>query len=159
MFAEPSGLSYVWTPAEGLNNPNAQNPIYTPGPEGNKVFTVTVTTKDNCSKSASVNLYVRQTLCDGNHVFLPTAFSPNGKGDARNEVLQLFNDGIVDKINKFVVYNRFGQEVFSSTDLNFKWDGKFNGKELDPDVYGYYLDVECIDGQKFKSKGNITLIK
>ena len=159
LFAEPSGLSYVWTPAEGLNNPNAQNPIYTPGPEGNKVFTVTVTTKDNCSKSASVNLYVRQTLCDGNHVFLPTAFSPNGKGDARNEVLQLFNDGIVDKINKFVVYNRFGQEVFSSTDLNFKWDGKFNGKELDPDVYGYYLDVECIDGQKFKSKGNITLIK
>lgn len=159
LFAEPPGLTYSWTPTEGLNDPTSQNPIYTPGPVGDKVFTVTVTTKDNCSKSASVALYVRQTLCDGDHVFLPNAFSPNGKGDARNEYLQLFNDGIVNKLNKFIVYNRFGQEVYSTNDINFKWDGRFNGKVLDPDVYGYYLDVECIDGQKFKSKGNITIIK
>jgi len=159
LFSLPPGLSYLWEPSEGLNDPRAQNPIYKPGPIGDHVFTVTITNPDNCSRSASVKLYVKPTLCDGDHVFLPNAFSPDGKGDFRNETLRLFQDGIVNRLNKFVVYNRFGQEVYSSKDLNFSWDGTFQGKKLDPDVYGFYLDVDCIDGQNFKIKGNITLIR
>lgn len=159
LFSLPPGLSYLWEPSEGLNDPRAQNPIYKPGPIGDHVFTVTITNPDNCSKSASVKLFVKPTLCDGDHVFLPNAFSPDGKGDFRNETLRLFQDGIVNRLNKFVVYNRFGQEVYSSKDLNFSWDGTFQGKKLDPDVYGFYLDVDCIDGQNFKIKGNITLIR
>ncbi|HNA75210.1 MAG: PKD domain-containing protein [Saprospiraceae bacterium] len=159
LFAFPPGLAYLWAPAEGLNNPTAQDPVYKPGPIGDRTFTVTVTNPDNCSRTATVKLFVKQTLCDGDHVFLPNAFSPDGKGDQRNETLRLFQDGIVNRLNSFIVYNRFGQEVYSTKDINFEWNGTFQGRVLDPDVYGYYLDVDCIDGQSFKIKGNITLIR
>lgn len=154
----PGGLTYSWSPPEGLSDPNIQNPIFTPpGGPGNYSWTVTVTQEDQCVKTSTVPLVVRETRCDGKYVFLPNAFSPNG--DTRNETLKLYQDGIVDKLNTLIIYNRFGQEVYSTTDLNFSWNGTFNGKELDADVYGFYMDVLCIDGQQFKVKGNITLIK
>jgi gliding motility-associated-like protein len=159
--AFPAGLKYRWSPTEGLSDPNISNPIYTPtGPGPYDVnFTVQVTNADNCVLSGTISIHVRETQCNDKHIFLPNAFSPNGKGDPRNEVLRLFNNGVVNKLNRFIVYNRLGQEVFNTTDINFVWDGKFKGKELDPDVYGYYLDVECIGGQEYKIKGNITIIK
>lgn len=159
LFAEPSGLEYIWSPAEGLDNPNAQNPIYTPGDLGEHIFTVTVKNDENCTQSASVKLVVRETLCDEKHIFLPNAFSPNG--DGQNEVLSLLQDGIADpnRIMILIIYNRFGQQVFATGDHYFKWDGTFNGKTLDPDVYGFYLFLYCIDGQQFTQKGNITIIK
>lgn len=161
LFAEPPGLQYTWSPAEGLDNPHAQNPIFTPTPGdvGEHIFTVSITNEDNCTKSASIGLIVRETLCDIDHIFLPNAFSPNG--DGQNDVLKLYQNDIVDpsKIIILIIYNRFGQEVYSTGNPYFTWDGTFQGKVLDPDVYGYYLFLYCIDGQKFEVKGNITLIK
>jgi len=161
LFAKPDGLQYSWTPTAGLDNPNAQNPIYTPplGTLGPITFTVTVTQPDGCNRTASVDLTVNPTLCDKDHVFLPNAFSPNGKGDVVNETLRLLQQGQVNKLNKLVIYNRFGQEVFTTTNINFVWDGTFQGKVLDPDVYGFYIDVECIGGAQFKNQGNITIVK
>ncbi len=114
---------------------------------------------DGCNRTASVDLTVNPTLCDKDHVFLPNAFSPNGKGDVVNETLRLLQQGQVNKLNKLVIYNRFGQEVFTTTNINFVWDGTFQGKVLDPDVYGFYIDVECIGGAQFKNQGNITIVK
>ena len=39
------------------------------------------------------------------------------------------------------------------------WDGRFNGADLAPDVYGYYLECTCDDGSTLKTKGNISLIR
>jgi len=159
--AYPKGLKYKWTPTTGLSDPTIDNPIFTPPPGIAKdyTFSVEVTNADGCILSGSITLTVRETQCNEKHIFLPNAFSPNGKGDPRNEKLRLHNNGVVDKMNKLVIFNRFGQEVFTTTDLNFEWDGTFNGKQLDPDVYGYYLDVLCIGGERFIKKGNVTIIK
>lgn len=157
LHAFPSGLSYSWTPAEGLDNASSQDPTFTPTQPGDYIFTVQVTQADGCSQTATVRLHVRETLCDGEHVFLPNAFSPNG--DGRNDVLQLYQNNVVDKLNTLIIYNRMGQEIFKTSDLDFAWDGTFNGKPLDPDVYGFYLDVLCIDGAQFILRGNITIVK
>jgi gliding motility-associated-like protein len=59
----------------------------------------------------------------------------------------------------FRIFDRWGEMVFESTNPANGWDGSFKGKLCDPDVYDYYLDVICVDGQKNLIKGNITLLK
>ena len=76
LHAEPSGLMYSWSPTEGLDDPTSQNPIFTPpnGP-GNYSWTVSITQEDQCVKTSSVDLVVRETRCDPKYVFLPNALA------------------------------------------------------------------------------------
>ena len=113
------------------------------------------TDRSLCSDTLDTEVFIFRDFS----LFMPNAFSPNGKGDVVNETLRLLQQGQVNKLNKLVIYNRFGQEVFSTTNINFVWDGTFQGKVLDPDVYGFYIDVECIGGAQFKNQGNITIVK
>ncbi|MEP6700936.1 MAG: gliding motility-associated C-terminal domain-containing protein, partial [Bacteroidota bacterium] len=60
---------------------------------------------------------------------------------------------------RFSIYNRLGQKVFESTDINQGWDGRFKGVLQPMDVYAYTLDIEFTDGSKTTRKGDITLIR
>ena len=69
------------------------------------------------------------------------------------------NEG-VDILEFYIsIYNRLGQRVFSSNDINFSWDGNFKGMLLQPQVFDYFLEITCSGGKKLFKKGNITLIK
>ena len=59
----------------------------------------------------------------------------------------------------FIVYDRWGEEVFKANNIRDGWDGTFRGEECPPDVFGYYLDVVCPDGEHFIRKGNVTLFR
>ena len=49
--------------------------------------------------------------------------------------------------------------MFESNSQGECWDGTFAGKELGADVYGYYLQVRCGNGEEFIKKGNVTILK
>ena len=50
--------------------------------------------------------------------------------------------------------------VFETNDpANIGWDGTFNGQDLNPGVFVYYMDVECINGERTIKKGDITLLR
>ncbi|MEL6926641.1 MAG: T9SS type B sorting domain-containing protein, partial [Bacteroidota bacterium] len=88
-------------------------------------------------------------------IFVPKGFTPND--DGRNDVLFVRGNPIEEVT--FLIYNRWGEQVFQSTDKNIGWDGTYKGKPLNPDVYGYLLRVICTDGEEFFKKGNVTLIR
>ena len=88
-------------------------------------------------------------------VDVPNAFTPLS-ADINNTVL-VRGYGIVKM--KFMIWNRWGQKVFESADINSGWDGKFKGVVQPMDVYAYTLDVEFFDGTKVNKKGDITLIR
>ena len=67
-------------------------------------------------------------------------------------------DGIITKF-KIEIFNRFGQKVYSSGNINSNWDGNFKGKLLSPQVFDYYLEIECVGDKSLFEKGNITLIR
>ena len=45
---------------------------------------------------------------------------------------------------KLEIFNRFGEKVYSSEDINESWNGYFRGKLLSPQVFDYYLEIECV---------------
>ena len=57
------------------------------------------------------------------------------------------------------IFDRWGELVFESYDRLDGWDGTFRGKDMDPDVYDYYLKVTCIDNVESIIKGNVTLLR
>jgi len=105
--------------------------------------------------SDTLDISVVPPQCDESDVFIPNAFSPNG--DNVNDVLFVRSKFIDDM--ELVIVNRWGQEVFRSTDQSVGWDGSFNGEFLAPDAFSYTLSVLCIDGQSYVTTGNVSIIK
>lgn len=148
-----AGYTYRWLPDDGLDNPNIPNPKATP--KRTTTYTLTATNPEGCARTFSVTITVTIPECAEPFVFLPNAFSPNG--DGKNDVLYL-RSNIVDRMS-LIIYDRWGEKVFETTNQSVGWDGTFKGKLLDPDVYGFYLTAICIDGKTFSKKGNVSILR
>jgi gliding motility-associated-like protein len=86
---------------------------------------------------------------------LPTAFTPNG--DGINDIFLVRGFGITKMTLR--IFNRQGLLVFESKSQNIGWDGTYNGTPQPMDAYAWTLDVEYFTGEKFRKKGDVTLIR
>jgi gliding motility-associated-like protein len=86
---------------------------------------------------------------------VPTAFSPNG--DGQNDVLFVRGYNFIEF--ELMIFNRWGELVFTTRDAARGWDGTFQGEPQPVDAYQYLLRGKCIDGQITTSKGTITLLR
>ncbi len=150
--ATPSNANYSWQPAALLTNATIANPIATV--QQTTTFIVTVT-DGICTRSDSVKVLVYDLRCEEPDIFVPNTFSPNG--DGTNDTLFVRGQHI-DRM-EFMVFDRWGERVFFSTDKKVGWSGVFRGKPVDPAVFVYHLTVWCADGQRYFTKGNVTVIR
>lgn len=150
-----SNFVFSWSPASLLNDATIFNPISVKLSEST-LFTVTVTDNNGCSGQAALSVAKVCPTCEDPFIFVPNAFSPNG--DGKNDVLYVRGETIIEEMD-FIVYNRWGQEVFSSNDPKLGWDGTFKGEKLGPDVFGYHLKAKCFDGQTYTQKGNVSILR
>ena len=58
-----------------------------------------------------------------------------------------------------MIYDRWGEKIFETSNQNDEWDGTYKGKALDTDVYVYILNITMRDGEVKNLKGDITLMK
>lgn len=148
LSASPSGG--VWT---GVGIVDDIVGMYNPANAGVGTHVVVYTLDDLCGSSSSQEIIV--DLCEETNVYLPNAFSPNADGN--NDVLYVRGKGI-ETVN-LVVYDRWGEQVFKTTDQSIGWDGTFNGKELNPGTYYYSLSVDMVDKSIINQSGSILLAK
>ncbi|MFT2011195.1 gliding motility-associated C-terminal domain-containing protein [Pontibacter sp. 13R65] len=137
--------SYLWEPAEGLNNPALRNPIARP--EETTTYTLTITTPDGCTDTDTVTVTVIPAIK------APNAFSPNR--DGVNEVWEIENitnypDARVE------IFNRWGNKIFSSTGYGVPWDGTYNGSDLPVATYYYII---YLNSTERPISGNVTIIR
>jgi gliding motility-associated-like protein len=91
----------------------------------------------------------------GNNVFIPNTFTPNG--DGKNDLFYVYGN-TVSKL-KLRVYNQWGQFIYESLNIQNGWDGTYRGEMQPNGVYVYYVDIEFNDGTKAIRKGTITLLR
>ncbi|MFZ1296612.1 MAG: gliding motility-associated C-terminal domain-containing protein, partial [Saprospiraceae bacterium] len=152
-FCVEGGIKYQWESNEFIDCPNC--PCITIIPKNDFSLKVTVIDRFNCPHVFQFNIKVVFPDCDSSTVFIPNAFSPNE--DGHNDILYVRGNNI-NKIH-LIIYNRWGEKVFESNQLNVGWDGTYKSKKLSPDVFAYYLEVLCIGGRNYSKKGNISLLK
>lgn len=88
-------------------------------------------------------------------VYMPNAFTPND-----DDVNDVFTPQLLDIVSyEFLIFNRWGQLVFSSQEIGEGWDGKFNGEPAKSEVYVYTLVALTKRGQVKEYKGHVTLIR
>jgi len=144
------GTSYTWTPAEDLDCSNCASPEACPVYASS--YCVTGVDTNGCSSSDCVLIDV-EIICGD--VFVPSAFSPNDDGD--NDLECVYSD-CMDYMT-FTIYNRWGEKVFETNNMNICWDGTWKGKQLNSAVFVYVIDGYLINGQPIIQKGNISLIR
>ncbi len=89
--------------------------------------------------------------------YVPNAFSPNGKG--HNEIFYGYGIGIIKY--QMLVFDRWGNLIFTSHDLYTGWNGKANGGEniAQQDVYVYKIDLTDVFNKPHTYVGHVTLVK
>ena len=90
-----------------------------------------------------------------NTVYIPNIFSPNK--DGQNDVFRVRGEQI-DSLH-LQVYNRWGNMVFESREVNYGWDGMFQGKECEVGVYAWWVEVVFKNGEHEMRKGSVSLVR
>jgi gliding motility-associated-like protein len=88
---------------------------------------------------------------------IPNAFTPNN--DGLNDVLKVMHNSTIVSINYFRVFNRAGNLIYETKNMNEGWDGKINGSIADADAYYWIVEYNTWDHKIFKVKGSTLLIK
>ncbi|PCJ67323.1 MAG: hypothetical protein COA58_03105 [Bacteroidetes bacterium] len=100
---------------------------------GNYVVTLDIVNGNGCEDVISKVIYVNADL----FVHIPSAFSPNG--DMINDDYGL--GGLTQGVAQMTmdIFNRWGEKVFHSEDVNNRWDGTYNGEPAQQGVYVYMV--------------------
>jgi len=141
---------FHWEPAIGLSDPSLLNPIANPAVT--TTYTLISGDDGDCENSDEVVISVDSEA----HIYIPTAFSPNG--DGANDILRFTTRGIKE-ILEFSIYDRWGKRIFSSTSGDPGWNGLLGAATCEVGIYVYYIRaIDYLDNSTIQ-KGNVTLIR
>jgi gliding motility-associated-like protein len=145
--------NYIWIPADQLDNDTTTDPLAIMTRP--TLFIVSATDTNGCRKTDSIFVNMIDE-CSEDYVFVPNGFSPN-------------NDGVNDCFGvlyapphteyKMVIFNRWGEEIFQSLDINTCWNGAYKGSDVLMDSYSFVIGFKCYNGKFIMKKGTITLLR
>ncbi|MEM1217459.1 MAG: gliding motility-associated C-terminal domain-containing protein [Bacteroidota bacterium] len=130
-------------------------------PFDSQLYTIEAYDLNGCLITAEVFIEVDKNR----NVYIPNIFTPDG--DGINDWFQPYTGNGVASIPSFRIYDRWGELVYFATDLpslngetpDLAWDGTFNGKKLNSQVFVYLIEVEFEDGERLLYRGDISLMR
>jgi gliding motility-associated-like protein len=141
---------YNWTPNYMISDVTIVNPVVTP--DHDIIYKVNAKTDHGCEGEGTIKIKVYV----GPEIYVPTAFTPNG--DKLNDLLKAIPVGM-KQFNYFVIFNRWGQKVFYTTDPSNGWDGKIDNHDQGSNVYIWIAEAVDYKGRVIQKKGTVTLIR
>ena len=142
--------TFNWQFSDGGSSA-ATNPTYTFNSIGGYEICLTAYNNAGCEDT-----FCREIQIENEGVIdVPSAFSPNG--DGANDVLYVRGFGV--KEMEFRLFNRWGELVFFTSDMDIGWDGTFRGQLQEVEVYVYTLTGTFDDNKAFDKQGNISLLR
>ncbi len=149
-----NGTSYNWSPSNGLSCVDCPNPVV--APDTTTWYYVDVEDDNGCLGSDSMLVTVK-LLCGD--FFIPTIFSPNGTGPDDNDVLKVYGKPSCVTDFSLVIYNRWGEKVFESTDIQTTWDGFYKGRPMPMGNFVFDLNIQLYDNTLIHKSGSLTLVR
>ncbi|MDB5272074.1 MAG: large protein [Chitinophagaceae bacterium] len=146
-----NSLYYLnWTPTTDLSCLHCNFPTIRPLTD--VLYTLVVTDSLHCD---SVGYTFKITVKPDTFVKMPTAFTPNG--DGTNDIVYVEGWGI-KQLLEFTIFNRWGQQIYASSDLTEGWNGTFDGILQNSDIYVYKVKVLTWRNEEVRQEGHINLL-
>jgi gliding motility-associated-like protein len=152
--------SYYWNfgdPAAvgATNTSTLTNPSHTYGFTGEYQVNLVATSIQGCKDTAQVMVEVKPDFA----LYIPNTFTPDGNGV--NDIFQPMGVGINEEDYRMDIYDRWGENIFTSNAFRKGWDGTVKGgsKIAEQGVYTYKLMVKDVLGNKHPYVGHVTLLK
>ena len=96
-------------------------------------------------------------VLDGGEIYIPNAFTPNDKHG--NDVFKPTMQGVSEEGYQLSIYNRWGEKLFETTDVNQGWDGVYLGRPSPIGQYVFTIKGSFISGKQFDEKGTVFLLR
>lgn len=120
---------------------------------GAYLVTLTVTTDHGCEDWTR-----QQVIIDPDFMFyVPNTFTPNN--DGKNDMFRGYGLGVKWDTYQLFVYNRWGEEIFYTNDIDHSWDGNFKGKAVPDEVYVWKIVLYDQLGESHTYRGRVTLLR
>jgi gliding motility-associated-like protein len=147
-------VSYTWSPNVGITCADTLCSSAVLGPQVDTRYTIVAVDSNGCRDTVLIPI-----LVSGPVIFIPNVFTPNG--DGANDVFEIYGNKDALRFVEVKIFNRWGEKVFESNDLNFKWDGTWKGQTLNPSVFVYTLRVLFSNSKTPEKlyKGSVTLMR
>ncbi len=148
-LSAPTGSQFNWFVDQQLVS-NAS--IATPQTLVNSTVILNYLDENSCEATKRYNIAI-DNGCD--FIIVPSAFSPNG--DGKNDVFRIIKAGVVSYT--LSVYNRWGQLIFQTNDINGGWDGNIKDAQAEVGTYVYLIQAQLQNGDTITRQGNVTLLR
>ena len=152
------GGTYEWDFGDGQTSTEFE-PIHVYTEEGSYDIKLTVTNANGCVDSLRLVSVIRAEKAA--QIVMPNAFTPgengSGSGDGDNDIFLPLTRGVTEF--QMLVFNRWGQLLFETRNPEIGWDGTFNGKPCQQDVYVYKITAKYESGQIVTRVGDIHLMR
>ncbi|PCH99184.1 MAG: hypothetical protein COB85_00555, partial [Bacteroidetes bacterium] len=156
-----SMVVWSWDFGDG-NISSIMNPSNTYSDSGTYIVGLTITNAYGCTDDYEIPIRIKPHY----EVKIPNAFSPNPNGSNGGSYNPLaLNNDILYPITRYVIdfhmriYNRWGELIFESFDIDIGWDGYYRGRLSPQDVYVWKIMLQFGDGTVVQKAGDLTLVR
>ena len=145
--------SWLWEFGDG-NISNEQNPNHLYNTPGIYYVDLTVTDQEGCTDNTTQTIQILQDY----YSYSPTIFTPNNDGINDTFSPKLLNIDI--NSYKLIIFDRWGKNIFETTNYNEGWNGGLkDGTLVPPDVYSYKVSYKTSLGIDKEETGKLTMVK
>lgn len=151
----PSPTSWLWDLGDELGTSQEQNPVFEfPNAVGGSYPVLFVVSNFlGCTDTLRSVVEVEDEFL----VWVPNAFTPDG--NPHNQTFFVSGNDISSEDFEFVIFDRWGGEVFRSTDRYEVWDGTKDGSLLPQGVYVWRLEVRSLSTRDKRTlMGHVNLL-
>ncbi|GEM_PF-2383057 len=149
-------VTYQWNFGTGMpaDISSAHSPSFNFGADtGTFNVRLIATTSNGCTDEYNEKIRVLPDI----QIFVPTAFSPNGKGSEITEEFKV----VGTNVSRYYIeiFNRWGEQVYASDNLSEEWGGKSGGRYCKVGIYAYLIKATSTSGRTYELKGTINIVR
>ncbi len=149
-----STTTWLWNFGDSTTSVS-QDPAHTWEYIGVHPVTLYATTVNGCTDSVTYVIIIDDIIT----AYIPNTFTPNN--DGVNDVFNIYSHGISPDKFEMLVFDRWGNKIYTSRNINEGWNGAVNnrGEICQQDVYVYRFNYQDFKGKKHKAIGHVTIVK
>lgn len=147
--------TYSWIFGDGASS-SLENPSHEfPKTPGNYQVVLTVTSANGCTDDATRIITVRENKI----IYVPNTFTPDGD-EFNNVFAPVITAGYDTQNYSFTIFNRWGETVFESHDVNKGWDGTYMGKLVQAGIYTWTIRIKSLNDDRYEVfNGHLNMMR